>query len=310
MQPPPPHGSTSVSSRAVRSLVGLLMTIVLVVAVLRSLRTPLPTALTSWTSPAQTRRWPTLTLALASIGGAMLWTAGGVPGLVGSVAAVAVLWFVVPLAWARWTRDEALVAHLVAERRRSLTVLLICALGRLATALCALAAGLYLLPLALIGYMSAESLSGRLVEGSSWHTNLALAASALAVLAWAAYPLAAGFCAARGGTPDGVTGRLARTVRWGGRSVTTTVAQLARHWKITLALLSTSLVALLLVGAIYALVPALAHSDAFEQFSLYHVDPDQVAIGAAAGVLVMIDMLAWGRERSGWRDPGGSVRCL
>lgn len=298
-----PVSSDIGSSLIARRLGGLLTAAVIVRAVVRCVR-PARGASVSTSpgaptpEPARTRRWPTLAWAVVAAGGAAIWTVGDVVGTVGAISAAAAVWFVVPLASAVWTGDLALIDDLVAERRRSLTVLLLCAAGRLIAAGAAVCAGLYVLPLALATYMLAESFAGRLVDGSERQSNLALALLALVAVAWAAYPLAAGFCAARGGRPGGVAGGLARMTRWGGRLVTGTGTRLVRRWKVALFLLWSSVVAAVLVAGIYALVPALARSDAFAGFAAYGVDTDQVAIGAAAGVLVVHDVLAWGRERS------------
>ena len=226
-----PVSSHRESSLIARRVAGVLMAGVIAWALLRSVRSAgarsASTGLAAQSSArARVRRWPTLALAVVAAIGAAVWTLGDVIGTVGAISAAATVWFVVPLAWARWTGDSSLIDDLLAERRRSLTVLLLSGAGHLIAAAAAICAEVlrYLwgwqptcwLSHSRGGWSRACRAPGQPGVGGGL---------ALVVVAWAAYPLAAGFSAARGHR-GGVAEAVARMVRWGGRAVTGTMTRL------------------------------------------------------------------------------------
>lgn len=226
-----------------------------------------------------------------------------------ALAIIAYIYFVFPLAHATWVQDHTVVADLMTERRQSATILIITAAKRLVTALAALCASLYILPIAFAGYI----LFWLDIDQQSDSRFLVLCMLVLLVaLAWFCYPFAAGYleAAARPAvTPRGrFAKRLAMLVRWGGRRVTSGGTTLYRSRVRFVPLLAGVVAAAALVVGTLAIVPLLAKANAFEEFRRRGFDTDYVAVSVAAAVIVVLDLFAWLRARI--RTPVQAVLLL
>ncbi len=218
--------------------------------------------------------------------------------LAAAVAIAAAVWFGGPLFWGSWTGNDRFVDDLLRARSQPLLALILRVIRSAVVGAASLVAGLYILPLATVAYYFAERASGRLPPGSEGQFWVALVTLALVALAWAAYPFAAGFCAAtdRRATRSGHVRALrvlAGVVRWGGRNVTGAVIMVRRTLWAAVPLVGTSVFAAIMFVGTLALQPALAQSDALEGFALAGLDAEQVAIGTAVGGAAGILLFEW-----------------
>jgi hypothetical protein len=199
------------------------------------------------------------------------------------VFALALLWFVTPLGIAHRSGDTALTQALLEEREKSLTVIFLNWLRWVAMGAAAVVASLYVIPVASLAYTAVLPV-GTVSDGSLLSLALAIGLVGGGALAVVLYPFAAGVC-------EGMD-----VARWGGRRVTTPVAGVWNTPVRALFALSWALTTVVIVGAVYATQGALADSDAFDAFEAAGFDKDEVAIAAAVGGVVGLDVAEWVRR--------------
>lgn len=165
--------------------------------------------------------------ALAALLAVATYSSSDIPA---SVFVLAVLWFVFPLARAHRRGDHALTQALIEERSEPFTILFVKWLSWVVIGFGALAASLYIVPAAALLVVLLSP-----IESASRDTaSLVLACGVFGgtTLAAVLYPFSAGLCEGMDCIDARSGGRVLRLLagiaRWGGRRITTPVADLLR----------------------------------------------------------------------------------
>jgi hypothetical protein len=215
------------------------------------------------------------------------------------IVAFALCWFVGPLVSAYRRGDGELIATVLDARTESMTLLILKWISWIVVAVIAIAAGFYWLPLSGLAYIAAY---GQPAASSDPPMLALLAILVGGVFAGALYPFCAGVCASLDRSdrlrlgPRALRG-VARMWRWSGRRVVGPVARVAAHpmrWFLGVSMAGGTLA---IIIALYAAQGALANGTTFDPFTEYGLDKDHVAIGAAAGGLFILDVIAELRAR-------------